>query len=420
MSLCRHYVRELRRSVLVETPEHEKTPGSIRSSAALERMGDIDDPAGPSMYFSGSDKTPDQRVSAFLRQENGQHNGRNGNGNGRNGSPPHRGSLSSEKMRGGVDEAATHERRPRLSTTLTTPDGRNNSGSPAHTVARRDIRVSAEKILYTFLLPGSEREIVLPDSITARVTSQIEEEGRDDPEVFDAAKDYVFQAMERDAFPGFLRAKALSNLVPPSIMLRLIFGLLSMFGGWWTAFVLIFLDYSRPTRLWVSHLPGSVSFLPDNLLLAPVILFLLPILSFSSNDFPCLSSYPKPKNTHKRLVVPRTDTNSRESSSSPSRSASTRSRRSNTRSIRSWPLPASASTRSCPLPASASPTSGISSTSAPSWCSASPCSPLRPWSCSLCSCPADAYSRCMVFINKAPGHGFRYPSKWAFHAWHSF
>ena len=30
---------------------------------------------------------------------------------------------------------------------------------------------------------------------------QFEEEGRDDPEVLDAAKDYTFQAMERDAFP---------------------------------------------------------------------------------------------------------------------------------------------------------------------------------------------------------------------------
>merc|ERR1712093_310181 len=103
------------------------------------------------------------------------------------------------------------------------------SNSPEHTVARADIRSSAEKILYTFLLPGAEREIILPDSITHEIIVSIEERGRDDPEVFDAAKDYVFQAMERDAFPGFLRAKALGNLVPPSLMMRLIIGLLAMF-----------------------------------------------------------------------------------------------------------------------------------------------------------------------------------------------
>lgn len=120
-------------------------------------------------------------------------------------------------------------------------------------VARQDIRASAEKILYTFLLPGAEREITLPGSITQDVTTSIEEFGRDDPEVFDVAKDYVFQAMERDAFPGFLRMKALGNVIPPTLILRLIVGLLSMFGGFWTAFVLVFLDASRQRRLWVGQ-----------------------------------------------------------------------------------------------------------------------------------------------------------------------
>jgi hypothetical protein len=127
----------------------------------------------------------------------------------------------------------------------------SDSNSPAHTVARADIRASAEKILYTFLLPGAEREIILPHTITHEITVSIEERGRDDPEVFDAAKDYVFQAMERDAFPGFLRMKALGNLVPPSMMMRLILGLLSMFAAFWVAFILIFLDYPRHIRVWV-------------------------------------------------------------------------------------------------------------------------------------------------------------------------
>jgi hypothetical protein len=131
------------------------------------------------------------------------------------------------------------------------PAGLNSDNSPNHTVARADIRASAEKILYTYLLPGAEREIILPQGILNDVTNAIEREGRDDPEVFDAAKDYVFQAMERDAFPGFLRAKALGNIVPPSMMLRLIVGLVSLFGAFWAAFVLIFLDKDRPTRCWL-------------------------------------------------------------------------------------------------------------------------------------------------------------------------
>lgn len=145
----------------------------------------------------------------------------------------------------------SQERRARASTQWSSQGLTTDSNSPAHAVARDDIRASAEKILYTFLLPGAEREITLPGSITSDITAAIEQEGRDDPEVFDVAKDYVFQAMERDAFPGFLRARALGNLIPPTIIARLILGLIAMFGGFWTAFVLIFLDASRSTRCWV-------------------------------------------------------------------------------------------------------------------------------------------------------------------------
>jgi hypothetical protein len=80
----------------------------------------------------------------------------------------------------------------------------------------------------------------------------IEKDMRDDPEIFDAAREYIFQAMEREAFPGFLRAKALGNLVKFSGLLRMIIGLLSLFAAFWTAFSLIFLGFGRLARLWVS------------------------------------------------------------------------------------------------------------------------------------------------------------------------
>ncbi|TDZ20613.1 Protein rax1 [Colletotrichum orbiculare MAFF 240422] len=200
MSLCRHYVRELRRSVLIGTPDLDKA-GSKRSSQILEGLGDMSHPAGPSMYATEKEKNQDAQIPS--------------------------GAFST----------------PREMTT--------DSNSPAHTVARQDIRASAEKILYTFLLPGAEREIILPGSITQDVTTAIEDFGRDDPEVFDVAKDYVFQAMERDAFPNFLRMKALGNLIPTTLQIRMIVGLLSMFGGFWAAFILIFLNAPRTTRCWL-------------------------------------------------------------------------------------------------------------------------------------------------------------------------
>lgn len=244
MSLCRHYVRELRRSVMIGTPDGEKSQ-SKRSSAILESIGDMNHPAaGPTMLKTEKERDQDAQMSAFLREDaaSGVPLGHS----------PH-GSTGSQQS--SMQQIISDERQPRASLMSSPVYLTSDSNSPAHTVARQDIRASAEKILFTFLLPGAEREIILPHSITQEITISIEERGRDDPEVFDAAKDYVFQAMERDAFPGFLRMKALGNLVPPSLMMRLIVGLLSMFAGFWVAFILIFLDYSRHVRLWVSYLP---------------------------------------------------------------------------------------------------------------------------------------------------------------------
>ena len=92
---------------------------------------------------------------------------------------------------------------------------------------------------------------MLPRDMVMDIQTAIEKDMRDDPEIFDAAREYIFQAMERDAFPGFLRAKALGNLVRLSALLRLVLGLLSLFGAFWSGFTLIFLGYDRLTRCWV-------------------------------------------------------------------------------------------------------------------------------------------------------------------------
>ncbi|TPX26486.1 Bud site selection protein, Revert to axial protein 1 [Coccidioides immitis] len=231
MSLCRHYVRELRRSVLLETPEPEKldteSPGLAPNGAG---------PSGPGYPFDGLGHDNDQRLSAFLRSE---------------------GRPSMYSARSSMDSGRSGRRfssvdRPRRVSDMFPQQHHNNSnGSPGHTVARSDIRASAVRILYTYLLPGSEREVVLPDTIVGDIVHMIEQEGRDDPEVFDTAKDYVFQAMERDAFPGFLQAKALGNLVPPSILARLVLALTSLGGGFWGAFYVVLTDQPRHVRCWV-------------------------------------------------------------------------------------------------------------------------------------------------------------------------
>jgi len=239
MSLCRHYVRELRRSVLISTPDlSREAVGSHRSSALLD-----DSIPGPSNRRDGSleDRTNDQRLSAFLRADSLNFDQFIEQGNKED---TQRGRPSGSLPRGSND--------PSSSAFLSTPDPMPDQSSPSHTIARADIRSSAEKILYTYLLADSEREIVLPEPILRAIANAIEVDGRDDPEVFDEAKDYVFQAMERDAFPGFLRNKALGNLIPASSMVRLIVGLLGMFAGFWAGFCMIFLDLEpKINRLWV-------------------------------------------------------------------------------------------------------------------------------------------------------------------------
>lgn len=73
------------------------------------------------------------------------------------------------------------------------------------------------------------------------------------PDLFHPQKVYIFRALEADAFPRFLRAKAFANLTPGGAFWRLIIGLIILWGAFVTGFSLIFLDYSRRTRIWVSH-----------------------------------------------------------------------------------------------------------------------------------------------------------------------
>ena len=79
------------------------------------------------------------------------------------------------------------------------------------------------------------------------------------PDLFHEQKVYIFKALEQDAFPRFLRAKAFGNLTPLGSFVRLVAGLLCLWGGFVLAFSLIFLDHKpKRDRLWVSR-PDSLS-----------------------------------------------------------------------------------------------------------------------------------------------------------------
>ncbi|WWD08098.1 hypothetical protein V865_006209 [Kwoniella europaea PYCC6329] len=111
----------------------------------------------------------------------------------------------------------------------------------------------AERIYLRYLLPGAEREIYLPPSLRIHdfPISTPDSASPMIPDLFHAQKVYIFKALEQDAFPRFLRAKAFGNLTPLGSFVRLIVGLVCLWGGFVLAFSLIFLDWKpRLTRLW--------------------------------------------------------------------------------------------------------------------------------------------------------------------------
>lgn len=240
--------------------------GTPEPSLRANTMLDVDHDDGTSSRESSEQQS--KRVSAVLRAENrSEHSLPRSNRNSNNSSNAgNRNSNNSSNAgnrnsnRNSNNSSSVGNRNSNTTSNLgqdSELSGENDSSfhrlQERGGVSRADLRASAERILYTYLLPSSEREVVLPENLIEEVLHMIEVEQRDDPEVFDATKDYVFQAMERDAFPGFLESKALGNLVPSSIFIRLIIALVCFFGGFWAAFYNVLSDQSRRTRCWVSY-----------------------------------------------------------------------------------------------------------------------------------------------------------------------
>ena len=125
-------------------------------------------------------------------------------------------------------------------------------------ITRMDLIASAERIYLRYMSPAGtvgspeNHEIYLPPALrihTFPLSSTQEPKTPSElnmmahiPDMFHAQKEYCFRAMEQDAFPRFLRAKAFGNLTPLSALVRLVLGLLILWIGLATAFSLLFLD----------------------------------------------------------------------------------------------------------------------------------------------------------------------------------
>lgn len=149
--------------------------------------------------------------------------------------------------------------RPPLGDDDDDPSNNNNNNTVRHAMRekamlnRRDLTESAQRILMKYLVPAASKELTqLPPELKHTMRREIEQGGRDDPLVFQDAKDYLFEYMRRTAYPKFLRLKVWGNLTLWQQLGRLVVGLVSLLAAFATAFSLIFLDYPPwGTRFWV-------------------------------------------------------------------------------------------------------------------------------------------------------------------------
>lgn len=72
-------------------------------------------------------------------------------------------------------------------------------------VDRKMLRRSAKKILEMYLKPDSQKEINVPNHQRIKVRDYIEKEKRYDPMLFADVRDVVYEMMNRDSFPRFLK-----------------------------------------------------------------------------------------------------------------------------------------------------------------------------------------------------------------------
>ncbi|KAJ3740035.1 RGS domain-containing protein [Lentinula detonsa] len=145
-------------------------------------------------------------------------------------------------------------------------------------ITRQDLIASAERIYFRYLSPAANtvnsqenHEIYLPPSLRIHsfpLSSSAEPRSQSEmaimaqiPDMFHAQKEYCFRAMEQDAFPRFLRAKAFGNLTPISALVRLILGLVLLWIGLAAAFSLVFLDVRPKSKRFFLFIPFTFAIL---------------------------------------------------------------------------------------------------------------------------------------------------------------
>lgn len=125
-------------------------------------------------------------------------------------------------------------------------------------VNRENLKDSSHNLLLKYFVQDAEKNLHLPQEMNEHVIKCIEADGRDDPDVFQHVKQFVFYRMESDHFPRFLNFMAIRNINHTNFV-RIIVGFFFLFIGFWISFIFVFLSYRKSLRP-VIILPYLIAF----------------------------------------------------------------------------------------------------------------------------------------------------------------
>ncbi|CAO0795323.1 unnamed protein product [Mucor circinelloides] len=141
--------------------------------------------------------------------------------------------------------------RPSLGSSITTTTDNINARSAP---SRKDLVDSSQRLLLRYLVPSATKEITqLPAELVTALRRELEKpEPRDDPLLFREAKEYLFDYMQLQAYPKFLRLKVWGNITLYQQLGRLVIGLVCLLAALTTSLSLIFLGYPQwGVRFWI-------------------------------------------------------------------------------------------------------------------------------------------------------------------------
>jgi hypothetical protein len=143
--------------------------------------------------------------------------------------------------------------RPSLGSSISTTTD-NLQGKKAIVPSRKDLIDSSQRLLLRYLVPSATKEITqLPRELVLALRKELEKpDPRDDPLLFQEAKEYLFDYMQRQAYPKFLRLKVWGNVTLYQQLGRLVLGLVCLLAALTTSLSFIFLGYPQwGIRFWV-------------------------------------------------------------------------------------------------------------------------------------------------------------------------